>query len=107
MTRQDPRKMAAWLARREGHGWGWAELSRRSGHPVWKLRWWQERLKRRPLDPPAEPVRPFVAVEIRESERAPSAAIELTTPSGYRLEVPSDFDPEHLRRLLGVLERSC
>jgi len=104
-TRQDPRKMAAWLARRERDGWGWAELSRRSGHPVWKLRWWHERLKRAPV--PANPARPFVAVEITDSACTPTATIEITTPAGYRVQVPHDFDPEHLRRLLNALEAPC
>jgi hypothetical protein len=97
--------MAAWLARRERNGWGWAELSRHSGHPVWKLRWWHERLKRKPLGP--EPRRPFLAVEIREPVRAVTAFIEITTPTGYCVQVRHDFDPEHLRRLLNVLEPAC
>ena len=105
MIRQDPRKMAAWLVRREQHGWGWVELSRRSGHPVWKLRWWHERLKRKPVSP--EPARPFVAVEIREPVRAVPTCIEITTPSGFRVQVPPDFDPEHLRRVLSALEPVC
>ena len=37
MRRQDPQHMARWLAQREKQGWSWAELSRRCGHPTWKL----------------------------------------------------------------------
>ena len=44
MTRSDPQQMTRWLARRTRHGWSWAELSARSGHPVWRLRYWQRRL---------------------------------------------------------------
>ncbi len=66
MTRQDPQKMAAWLSKRERNGWSWAELSRRSGLPSWKLRWWHERLKKNPL--PRSPVHPFVAVEIDRAQ---------------------------------------
>mgnify|MGYP001159159719 FL=1 len=97
--------MAAWLARREQHGWSWVELSRRSGHPVWKLRWWRERLKRNPA--PQMPARSFVAVEIADSVRTKCASIEITTPSGLRLAVPPDFDADHLRRLLQVLVAAC
>ena len=28
--------MAFWLSRRARHGWSWADLSRRSGQPVWR-----------------------------------------------------------------------
>ena len=105
MIRQDPREMASWLAQGRRSGWGWAELSRRSGHPVWKLRWWHERLKRKPS--PAGPLRSFVSVEITDSPRPVAAPLEVTTPAGFRLEVPRDFDPEHLRRLLKALEPSC
>ena len=105
MTRQDPQKMAGWLAKQERNGWSWAELSRRSGLPAWKLRWWRERLKRNP--PAQTPARSFVAVEIADSVRPMCASIELTTPSGLRLEVPPDFDADHLRRLLQVLVAAC
>ena len=105
MTRQDPQKMADWLTKRERSGWSWAELSRRSGLPAWKLRWWHERLKRNP--PPQTPARSFVAVEIADSVRPTGASIEITTPSGYRLLVPPDFDGTHLRRLLEVLAVAC
>ena len=101
MTRQDPQKMAGWLAKQERNGWSWAELSRRSGLPAWKLRWWHERLKRIP--PAQSPVRAFVAIEIAEPARATASAIELTTPFGFRLAVPPDFDADHLRRVLEAL----
>ena len=101
MTRQDPQKMAGWLAKQERNGWSWAELSRRSGLPAWKLRWWHDRLKRNPAA--QTPARSFVAVEIADSVQPTGASIEVTTPSGFRLEVPPDFDADHLRRLLQVL----
>ena len=97
--------MARWLAQRNEHGWSWVELSRRSGHPAWKLRWWQGRLERNPLS--KEPARAFVAVEISQRERSDPGAITITTPSGYRIEVASDINGEQLRRVVGALERRC
>ena len=98
--------MAAWLSKRERNGWSWAELSRRSGLPAWKLRWWHERLKRIP-PPQTAAARSFVAVEIADAPGPTRASIEMTTPSGLRLLVPPEFDADHLRRLLEVLAASC
>ena len=102
----DPKQMAQWLSRREHEGWSLAELSRRSGHPTWKLRWWQKRLERtRDAERPA--ARAFVAVEVTEPTPAATAALEVTTPSGYRVHVPRDFDAVHLQRVLEALARGC
>ena len=108
MTRSNPQQMARWLARRERHGWSWAELSERSGHPVWKLRFWQ----RRSEGDPARTGRSsgFVAVEVTEpvATSPPNfGALEITTPSGYRVMVAHDFDPTHLCRVVQALERGC
>ena len=97
--------MARWLAQRNEHGWSWVELSRRSGHPAWKLRWWQGRLERNPL--PQEPARAFVAVELAGRDRGHTSAITITTPAGYRIEVASDIATEQLRRVVDALERRC
>ena len=97
--------MARLLAQGRRNGWGWAELSRRSGHPVWKLRWWHERLKRRPA--PKDSARPFVAVEITGTPHSPAAFIEVTTAAGFRVSIPRDFDPDHLQRLLKALDTAC
>ena len=106
MRRVEPQQMARWLARGERGGWSLAELSRRCGHPRWKVRWWQQRFERTPHaeHPPA---RAFVAVEVTEAKPDAGAAIEVTTPSGYRLQVPRDFDAAHLRRVLAALEGGC
>jgi len=97
--------MARWLSRRERQGWSWAELSQRSGPPTWKLRWWHKRLERIPVAPGTRE-RGFVAIEV--AEPAPGAGtIEITTPSGYRLQVPRDFDADHLRRVVEALEHRC
>ena len=97
--------MAILLAERARRGWSWSELSHRSGLPVRKLRWWQERLKRNPV--PRQRVPSFVAVEVTDPSRVTPAAIEITTPSGDRVAVFPGFDPDHLRRLLQVLAAKC
>lgn len=109
MRRSDPQQMARWLARRDRHGWSWAALSERSGQPVWRLRYWQRRLtgalKSRPGRGDA-----FVAVDLVESVptgRSSGGAIEVMTPSGYRVTVAHDVDAEHLRRVVQALERGC
>ena len=97
--------MRRWLARRWREGWSWAELSRQSGHPVWRLRYWQRRLER----PGATARRrgpAFVAVEVTEPVRR-GGSIAITTPTGYRLEVAGDVDAEQLCRVVEALERRC
>jgi hypothetical protein len=109
MTRSNPQQMARWLARRERQSWSWAELSERSGHPVWRLRYWQRRLAE------AAGVQPsrsggFVTVDITEPEPVSTSsptALEITTPSGYRVTVAADFDAEHLQRVLRALTAAC
>ncbi len=97
--------MRRFLARRERHGWSWAELSRRSGLPVWKLQWWRRRLadKRRA----AVSERAFVAVKVVNSQPEASSRLEVITRSGLRVVVPPQFSPEHLRRVLETLEPGC
>lgn len=107
MERANAEQMAHWLEWRARHGWSWSETARRSGCSARKLRWWQARFERTrtaEVSPPA-----FVAVEVTDPAPAARAtpALELTTPSGHRISVPTDFDAEHLRRLLTALEPSC
>ena len=98
--------MASWLARRDREGWSWAELSRRSGHPTWKLRYWSRRLARTSVAQGTRE-RGFVAVAVTDPARNVATPIEITTPSGYRVQVTRDFDAVHLRRVLQALERGC
>ena len=97
--------MKTLLSRRDLHGWSWAELSRRSGVPVWKLRWWQRRLattraRRRPAAR-------FVPVAVVDGPRGACSPVEVVTPSGARILVPADFSAEHLRRVVEALEPPC
>ena len=106
MRRANPEQMARWLSRGKRGGWSLAELSQRSGHPTWKLRWWQKRFERTRRGV-GRSGRAFVAVAVTERPPDAAVAIEVTTPSGYRLQVARDFDAAHLRRVLEALERGC
>ncbi len=111
-----PRRIQNLLTRRKERGLSIAELSRRTGVPAWKLRYWQERLQKdsgKSRIPPAPPELPpegrqggFLTVEIVGSSRT-ATPLELLTPSGFRLLVPVDFDPGHLRRVIAALESGC
>lgn len=102
--------MAAWLSGRDRQGWSWAELSRRSGLPVWKLRWWQRRLKRAgdtgARGTAGGATGAFVAVEIAPASVSASP-LEIVTRAGHRVSVPPGFDREHLVRLLEALASAC
>lgn len=104
--RADPKEMSRWLKRRARERWSWAQLSGWSGHPIWKLRYWQRRLdgsnRVTTRNAPA-----FVAIEVTPPSVACIAPIEVTTPSGFHVQVPPGFDAEHLRRVLDCLERRC
>ena len=93
------------LARRKRHGWSWAELSRRSHLPVWKLHWWRRRLAKSKRV--RRPRRAFVPVQVVDSGRREPTPLELVTPSGVRILVAANFDADHLRRLLKALEPAC
>ena len=102
--RVNPERVRRWLARRERQGWSWSELSRRSGLPAWKLRWWQRRLAvvRR-----TRGRRAFEAVKVVEPSTGSRRPLELVTESGVRVLVPAEFDAGHLRRVLEALEPPC
>lgn len=99
------KEMKRWLAQRRREDWSWAWLSFQSGHPVWRLRYWQRKLD--PANATPEGRGPaFIAVEVKEPVHA-VGTIAITTPTGYRLEIASDVAPEQLRRVLEALERRC
>ena len=104
-VRQEPAHMKALLARRERGGWSWAELSLRSGRPVWKLRWWHQRFAK--SRPKRRRPRTFVPVEVVETSPRESSSIEVVTPAGFRILLPADFTADQLDRLIKVLAPTC
>ena len=105
MGRTIAQEMKRWLSKRRREGWSWAWLSFQSGHPVWRLRYWQRRLE--PAVATARRRGPaFVAVEVTEPVHV-VGSIAITTPTGYRLEVSGDIAPEQLRQVVEALERRC
>lgn len=106
--RQDPERMKRLLARRERHGWSWAELSRRSGLPEWKLQWWRRRLaSKRASRRRSRSKRAFLPVRVVGSRPGPGPSLEIHTPTGYRIVVPGDVSAEQLSRVVKALEPSC
>jgi len=101
--RQDPERMKRLLASRKRHGWSWAELSRRSRLPEWKLHWWRRRLaEKRPAA--RRSVRTFLPVQVVDSPEGNSSPLEVVTACGVRIQVPVEFNPDHLRRVLKALD---
>ena len=100
-----PKIMDAWLSRREREGLTWAELSRTSGIPVWRLRYRARRQSAsRAMMRPRDRRR---LVPVAVVDRSTRPGLEILTPSGCRVLVPPDFDPEHLGRVLRALGVSC
>ena len=100
--RQKRERMRKLLARRERHGWSWSELSRRSGLPAWKLRWWHKRFASDEVDGESR----FAQVEVVEPQQH-RPPLEVVVASGARIVVPADFDAGHLRRLVKALGEPC
>ena len=103
--RQDPKRMKRVLAQRDRRGWSWAELSRRSALPVWKLHFWHRRLSSK--RPTRRSRRGFVAVQVVESPPVNCPPLEVITPSGVRIVVSGDFNDEHLKRVIKAVEPGC
>lgn len=100
--RQKRERMKRLLARRERHGWSWSELSRRSGLPAWKLRWWHKRFASDEIGRGGR--FPQVVVVEPQQQRPP---LEVVLASGARIVVPAEFDAGHLKRLLKTLSEPC
>lgn len=100
-TREEwAKRVEAW----RGSGRTAKEFAAEIGARAPTLKWWAWRLG---AEGKAEPRarRGFVEVVAPWSgTRAASEAFELELPSGDRLTIPSSFDGEALRRLLGIVE---
>jgi len=98
--------MEALFARRQRRGMTWVELAEESGVPRSTLHWWYRRLREERKPRKARPR--FVQVDIHERARAgESQSLEVVLRSGHRVRVSAGFDPEHLRRVIVVLESGC
>jgi transposase-like protein len=97
--------MRSLLRRRERRGLTWAELAAESGVPRSTLHWWDRRLR----DEDGNEGPRFVRLDVAEAGPAPSPEepIEVLARSGHRVLVRSGFDPDSLRRVLGVLDAGC
>ena len=100
-----PKRLDAWLSRRERDRLTWSELSRVSGIAAWKLRYRAGRDSARPKARRRPGRRRLLPVAV--VDRSPRAGLEVVTPAGLRVLIPPDFDAEHLGRVLQVLGRSC
>ncbi|MFQ5382148.1 MAG: helix-turn-helix domain-containing protein [Dehalococcoidia bacterium] len=99
-------EMRRHLARRDRHGWTWAELSEQSGIPVSTLQWWRSRLA---AEKPPEGREPdgFVEVAVVADVEDEHGHFEISLPDGCSVRVPLHFDSEALRQLLAVLSSRC
>jgi transposase-like protein len=106
--RHDPEQIAKLLARRERRGLTWFQLASESGVSATTLQWWQRRLRgtkqqRRRKQASFVPV----AITGPAVPALPPAALEVVLHSGASIRVPAEFDPDHLRRVVEVLESGC
>ena len=97
--------MKALIARRVRRGLTWVEIAEESGVPLSTLHWWHRRLRVEARD--GRRRSRFVEVEVEPATEAEAGPIEVALRSGHRLLVPSGFDADDLRRLVGVLEPGC
>ncbi len=104
-SRQDPERMKKLLARRERHGWSFAELSRRSGLPAWKVRWWHRSLSEKRTVRPSKGG--FAPVQVVDPPQESCRPLEVITVSGIRILVSGDFQAEHLKRVIQAVESVC
>lgn len=98
-------EIATWLALREREGLTYAELSERCGLAASTLSWWSWRFRREG----SSHSRGFTELEVVEddpSSRVVSESLRLRIDDVV-VEVPRDFDAEHLGRVLDVLGARC
>jgi hypothetical protein len=106
-TNEEGARWRALLVEQKESGQSIVGFCRERALPVWQFYEWRKRLR------PAE-ASSFVAVEISTTETpaallptapVPSAPIEVRLSRGRSLLVGPDFEVNHLRRLLTVLEQ--
>jgi hypothetical protein len=96
------------LSEFDSSGQSVAAFARSRGIAPWKLHYALARRagKRRPLSQPRSAKPDFIPVRVIESKPTSTAApLELLLAGGHRLRISSNFDPEHLRRVVEALSR--
>lgn len=103
-------RWAGIMARFERSGLTQQAFCSREGVPFSTFHFWRQRLKgrngheRRRSSLTGRRRRPsFLSVRVLDSVRSSSSPFEIALPGGSVVRVPSEFDPEVLRKLLSVL----
>jgi hypothetical protein len=96
-------EMRRLIAEQEGSGISAVRFARERGMSVWTLNNWKRRLGAESVAVLAR--QRFVEVKVAQGVvREAVLSVELAT--GLRVQVPRDFEEEHLRRVIAVLS-SC
>jgi hypothetical protein len=90
-----------------------ASFARARGIAVWRLRYALDRRAGKPRrQTAAKRRRPSMFIPAQLVDRAPPSAppstpssLELLLAGGHRLRISTDFDPEHLRRVVEALSK--
>lgn len=95
-------RWAGTVARWKASGLTQKAFCSRERIPLSTFRFWWQRLKKRNGHPGRR--RPsFLSVRVLDSVRPASSPFEIALPGGSVVRVPSEFDPEALRKLLSLL----
>jgi transposase-like protein len=108
-TKTTEARWRALVREQEASGKSAKEFARQRGFSPATLYWWRSALRRRACSWSRGPRLAEVTLLAGNGpvNHGDAEAFELALPGGRRLRVPSGFDPESLRRLLGVLEERC
>ncbi len=102
-SREEIRKI---LAIREREGLSYEEMAARVGVSRRTLSWWSWRERRETREGDgADPARRFA--ELIPEVATAGDRIELVTPTGVTIRLPSSADDATLERLLSMLEQRC
>lgn len=108
-TKRTEARWRAMVREQEESGRSVKEFAQARGFSPATLYWWRSALNRRPRSRARAPsLAEVVLLPAGGCARSEEAQVfELALPGGRCLRVPSGFDAESLRRLLGVLEERC
>ncbi len=108
--RNTPEKMRELFERRTKEGWSLRQLASESGISMTTLNYWRGKLKReagstiKKVEASSES---FIPIDLQPISDVTSGHFEVVMPSGCRVFVPHQFNPDSLAQLLGVLRSSC